>query len=251
MTLEAARLSAVSLTNWHETGDKRMNDTGDTTGGDPGAQAAGQDRGGSPEQDQNRGVCADFPLVLRVRRGDKKAFDLLVLKYQARIMGLISRFLKEPQDVSDVAQEAFIKAYRSLHLFRGDAAFYTWLYRIAVNCAKNHLAQSGRQPVSSRLSCDIDDVSTIDPADEASPEDKLCEAQLSEVLQLTLRQLPEELRAALMLREFDGLSYEQIADVLSCPVGTVRSRIFRGREQLMAAVTRFGRGGGAHRSNAS
>jgi len=176
----------------------------------------------------------DQQLVEMVQQGNKAAFDLLVRKYQNKVLSLISRFVKNQGDVPDVAQEAFIKAYRALPNFRGDSAFYTWLYRIAVNTAKNHLAAQKRRPSSSDL--DIEESEFFDDADKlrdcASPERLLLTNELRDAVINTLEALPEDLRTAISLRELDGLSYEDIANVMECPVGTVRSRIFRAREAL-------------------
>ncbi|OIQ47745.1 MAG: RNA polymerase sigma factor RpoE [Gammaproteobacteria bacterium MedPE] len=176
----------------------------------------------------------DQQLVELVQQGNKAAFDLLVRKYQHKVLNLVSRFVKNQGDVPDVAQEAFIKAYRALPNFRGDSAFYTWLYRIAVNTAKNYLVAQKRRPSSSDI--DIEDGEYFDGGDElregASPERLLLTDELQSVVVATLEKLPEDLRTAITLRELDGLSYEDIANVMECPVGTVRSRIFRAREAL-------------------
>ena len=175
----------------------------------------------------------DQQLVQRAQRGDLRAFDLLVLKYQGRIAALISRYVSDAGEVEDVTQEAFIKAYRALGKFRGDSAFYTWLYRIAANAAKNHLVAKGRRPGADAT---IEDAEGFDEggllSESASPEALAMGEELAEVVESALNELPDELKAALMLREFDGLSYDDIADVLGCPVGTVRSRIFRAREAI-------------------
>ena len=175
----------------------------------------------------------DQQLVQRSQRGDLRAFDLLVLKYQGRIAALVSRYVSDAGEVEDVTQEAFIKAYRALGKFRGDSAFYTWLYRIAANAAKNHLVAKGRRPGADAT---IEDAEGFDEggllSESASPEALAMGEELAEVVESALNELPEELKAALMLREFDGLSYDDIADVLGCPVGTVRSRIFRAREAI-------------------
>ena len=175
----------------------------------------------------------DQKLVQRAQRGDLRAFDLLVLKYQGRISALISRYLSDPGDVEDVTQEAFIKAYRALERFRGDSAFYTWLYRIAANAAKNHLVAKRRRP---RSDASIEDAEAFDEfglnSDSGSPEAIAMGDELVGVVEAAMRALPEELRAALTLRELEGLSYDDIAEVLGCPVGTVRSRIFRAREAI-------------------
>ena len=176
----------------------------------------------------------DQQLVERVQRGDKRAFDLLVLKYQHRILGLVVRFVHDPQEAQDVAQEAFIKAYRALANFRGDSAFYTWLYRIAINTAKNYLVSRGRRPPDSDISAEDAEFFEGDHAlkDNESPERLLLRDEIESTVHRTLQQLPDDLRTALSLREFDGLSYEDIATVMQCPVGTVRSRIFRAREAI-------------------
>jgi RNA polymerase sigma-70 factor, ECF subfamily len=177
----------------------------------------------------------DQQLVERVQRGDKYAFDLLVTKYQRKLGRLISRFVRDPGEAEDVTQEAFIKAYRALPTFRGDSAFYTWLYRIGINTAKNHLlANKRRAPTST-----IFDAEESESFEEASllrevntPENELMSKQVVDVVQKSLQQLPEDLRNALTLREIEGLSYEEIASAMNCPVGTVRSRIFRAREAV-------------------
>lgn len=177
---------------------------------------------------------ADKQLVERVFKGDKHAFDLLVLRYQSRIFGLIGRLIKDPAEVEDVAQEAFIKAYRALPGFRGESAFYTWLYRIAINTAKNHLVSRGRRPPGTDI--DVDDAEFVESQtqleDLAGPEQVLATEDLKRVIDDAIEELPEDLRTAFTLREFGGLSYEEITDIMACPVGTVRSRIFRAREAL-------------------
>ena len=177
---------------------------------------------------------SDKILVERVKNGDKKAFDALVIKYQSRIINLISRFVHNPHDASDVAQEAFIKAYRALPKFRGDSAFYTWLYRIAVNTAKNFLSSGLRQPFDTAV--DFDEMEQIEQSDslreQTTPEHLLLTQELQETIITAIEELPVELRSAITLRELDGLSYEEIATVMECPVGTVRSRIFRAREAV-------------------
>lgn len=177
---------------------------------------------------------SDQQLVARVQAGDKRAFDLLVLKYQHRIAGLVSRFIHDRDEVQDVTQEAFIKAYKALGNFRGDSQFYTWLYRIAINTAKNYLVARKRRPPGQDV--DVSDAMHFDDQsalkDNASPERNMMTQQLQDVVNSSIKDLPEDLRSALTLREFDGLSYEEIADVMSCPVGTVRSRIFRAREAI-------------------
>jgi RNA polymerase sigma-70 factor (ECF subfamily) len=176
----------------------------------------------------------DWQIVQRVQQGDQAAFNLLVKKYQHRITNLISRYVSNHGDVADVAQEAFIKAYRALPGFRGDSAFYTWLYRIAVNSAKNYLVASSRKPPSSDV--DAEDADYFDGSDALkehdSPERLLLSDEIRQVVFDTIENLPDELRTAITLRELDGLSYEEIADVMACPIGTVRSRIFRAREAI-------------------
>jgi RNA polymerase sigma-70 factor (ECF subfamily) len=174
----------------------------------------------------------DHQLVLRVQKGDKRAFDLLVLKYQYKLQAIVSRFVRDADEVADVTQEAFIKAYRALPKFRGDSQFYTWLYRIAINTAKNYLVSKSRRPSSTDI--DVSDAEQFAEneklIDETSPEDFIMTQELGQVIKDSLSQLPEDLRTALTLREFEGMSYEEIAEVMVCPVGTVRSRIFRARE---------------------
>lgn len=176
----------------------------------------------------------DWQIVQRVQQGDQAAFNLLVKKYQHRITNLISRYVSNHGDVADVAQEAFIKAYRALPGFRGDSAFYTWLYRIAVNSAKNYLVSSSRKPPACDV--DVDDAEFFDGSDALkehdSPERLLLSDEIRQMVFDTIENLPEELKTAITLRELDGLSYEEIADVMSCPIGTVRSRIFRAREAI-------------------
>ena len=175
----------------------------------------------------------DQQLVERAQKGDTRAFDLLVLKYQGRVANLVSRYVSNAAEVEDVTQEAFIKAYRALPKFRGDSAFYTWLYRIAANAAKNHLVALGRRPSSDQV---IDEAEQFDlPGklkDHESPDAVLMGMELEQAVNSAIDGLPDELKAALTLREFEGLSYEEIAEILSCPIGTVRSRIFRAREAI-------------------
>lgn len=177
---------------------------------------------------------SDETLVARVQQGDKRAFDLLVLKYQHKIFAVISRFIKDSSEVQDVAQDAFIKAYRALGNFRGESAFYTWIYRIAVNTAKNYLVSKGRRPPAYDI--DAEEAEFFAGAegfrDINTPENEMMKEQLQEVVFNAIEGLPEDLRRALTLREIDGLSYEEIAEEMSCPVGTVRSRIFRAREAV-------------------
>ena len=190
----------------------------------------------------------DQQLVQRSQRGDLRAFDLLVLKYQGRIAALVGRYVSDAGDVEDVTQEAFIKAYRALAKFRGDSAFYTWLYRIAANAAKNHLVAKGRRPGADAT---IEDAEGFDEggllSESASPEALAMGEELADVVESALKELPDELKAALTLREFDGLSYDEIADVLECPVGTVRSRIFRAREAIDQRVKEQISGGSGFR----
>ena len=176
----------------------------------------------------------DQALVIRVQQGDKKAFDLLVLKYQLRLSKLVSRFLRNQSDVPDVVQEAFIKAYRALPNFRGESAFYTWLYRIAINTAKNHLvAQSRKNPANSIDVQDAEDYGASEWLKEfASPEREALASELETTIHQAMGGLPSDLREAITLREIEGLSYEDIAAVMDCPIGTVRSRIFRAREAI-------------------
>lgn len=176
----------------------------------------------------------DKELVESVKNGNKAAFDLLVIKYQQRIINLVSRFVRNHSDALDVTQEAFIKAYRALPNFRGDSAFYTWLYRIAVNTAKNHLAQQSRRP--SGINADIDEVEQFEGetalTENATPERLMQRDQIESTVVNAIEGLPEDLKVAITLREVEGLSYEDIATVMECPIGTVRSRIFRAREAI-------------------
>jgi RNA polymerase sigma-70 factor (ECF subfamily) len=188
---------------------------------------------------------ADQALVERVQQGDSKAFDLLVQKYQSRILKLIARFVRNPADVQDVAQEAFIKAYRALPNFRGESAFYTWLYRIAINTAKNHLVAAGRKTPS--YAVDVQEVEKYDASEwlkeYATPERELLADEIQVTVNNALEGLPPDLREAITLREIEGLSYEDIAQVMDCPIGTVRSRIFRAREAIdekLAAIVDSG-----------
>lgn len=184
------------------------------------------------------GEVSDKQLVQRVQRGDKRAFDMLVIKYQHKVLSIIGRFVSDPSEAMDVAQEAFIKAYRAIGNFRGDAAFYTWIYRIAVNTAKNYLVSRGRRPPASDV--DAGEAEQYSGGeilhDQNTPENQLAREQLETIVFDAIQALPEDLRTAVTLREFDGLSYEEIAEVMDCPVGTVRSRIFRGREAIDKAI---------------
>ncbi|HKQ23814.1 MAG TPA: RNA polymerase sigma factor RpoE [Burkholderiales bacterium] len=177
----------------------------------------------------------DQQLVERAQRGDKQAFELLVVKYQRKLGRLLSRFIRDPAEVEDVAQEAFIKAYRALPSFRGDSAFYTWLYRIGINTAKNYLVAMGRRaPTTTEF--DSEEAENFEDGDQLrdlnTPEAELMTRQIAATVNQTMEELPEELRTAITLREIEGMSYEDIANVMNCPIGTVRSRIFRARETI-------------------
>ncbi len=176
----------------------------------------------------------DQQLVDKVQRGDKDAFNLLVVRYQHKVMHLVGRYVKSSGDVADVTQEAFIKAYRALPSFRGDSAFYTWLYRIAVNTAKNYLVSQGRKPPGSDIDAQEADYYDGGEAlhDNSTPERSLLSSEIEATLFRVVEKLPDDLRMAITLREMEGLSYEEIAAVMECPVGTVRSRIFRAREAI-------------------
>ena len=177
----------------------------------------------------------DQQLVARAQRGEKHAFELLVAKYQRRLLRLISRLVRDPAEAEDVAQEAFIKAYRALPQFRGDAAFYTWLYRIGVNTAKNFLVSQGRHAPTSTEK-DAEEAETFEDGEQLrdinTPESLLMSRQVAGAVNVAMERLPEELRTAVTLREIEGLSYDEIAEVMNCPIGTVRSRIFRAREAI-------------------
>jgi RNA polymerase sigma-70 factor (ECF subfamily) len=177
----------------------------------------------------------DQQLVERAQRGDKQAFGLLVTKYQRKLARLLSRFIRDPGEVEDVAQEAFIKAYRALPSFRGDSAFYTWLYRIGINAAKNYLVAMGRRAPTT-TEHDAEDAESFEDGDQLrdinTPENMLMSKQVATVVNTAMNELPEELRTAITLREIEGLSYEEIAEIMNCPIGTVRSRIFRAREAI-------------------
>jgi RNA polymerase sigma-70 factor (ECF subfamily) len=178
---------------------------------------------------------SDLGLVRRVQRGERGAYDLLVLKYQHKVVKLVMRYLRDPADAEDVAQEAFIKAYRALPQFRGDSAFYTWLYRIAINTAKNALAARDRNPVSYELDMQSnDDTSDVISRlrDPETPEGLALTEEIRDTVNQAIESLPEDLRTAIVLRELEGLSYEEISASMDCPVGTVRSRIFRAREAI-------------------
>lgn len=178
----------------------------------------------------------DQQLVEQVQRGNKRAFDMLVIKYQRRLARLLSRFIRDPAEVEDITQETFIKAYRALPSFRGDSAFYTWLYRIGVNTAKNFLVSQGRKLPATVNGFGTEEMENFDGADQLrevnTPESELMGKQVAQTVNQALAALPEELRTAIILREIEGLSYEEIADIMNCPIGTVRSRIFRAREAV-------------------
>jgi RNA polymerase sigma-70 factor (ECF subfamily) len=179
-------------------------------------------------------IGTDQSLVERVQNGDKKAFDLLVLKYQHRIIKLVSRYVRDQADALDIAQEAFLKAYRALPNFRGDSAFYTWLYRIAINTAKNHVVSLSRRPREVDISNEDGEQTELDRAQKelATPDALLQTEEIQATIIRTIDELPEDLKTAITLRELEGMSYEEIASVMSCPIGTVRSRIFRAREAI-------------------
>ena len=181
---------------------------------------------------------SDKKLVKRVQRGDKGAFDLLVLKYQHKIVNLVMRYVRDPELALDITQEAFIKAYRALPRFRGDSAFYTWMYRIAVNTAKNHLAAQRRRPMNVEL--DFQDPDQYDLhaqlKETDTPEAISLSNELKETVEHAIAALPEDLRTAIILRELEGMSYEEIAQTMECPVGTVRSRIFRARDAISKKI---------------
>jgi RNA polymerase sigma-70 factor (ECF subfamily) len=181
----------------------------------------------------------DQQLVERAQRGDKRAFDLLVTKYQRKLGRLLSRFIRDPAEVEDVAQEAFIKAYRALPSFRGDSAFYTWLYRIGINTAKNYLVALGRRaPTVTEF--DADEAESFEDGEQLrdinTPESMLMSKEIGSTVNAAMEDLPEDLRTAITLREIEGLSYEEIASIMNCPIGTVRSRIFRAREAIAARL---------------
>ena len=181
----------------------------------------------------------DQQLVERAQRGDKRAFDLLVSKYQRKLGRLLSRFIRDPAEVEDVAQEAFIKAYRALPSFRGDSAFYTWLYRIGINTAKNYLVALGRRaPTVTEF--DSEEAESFEDGEQLrdinTPESVLMSKEIGSTVNAAMEDLPEDLRTAITLREIEGLSYEEIASIMNCPIGTVRSRIFRAREAIAARL---------------
>jgi RNA polymerase sigma-70 factor, ECF subfamily len=176
----------------------------------------------------------DEELVARAQMGDKRAFDLLVVKYQQKVANLIARYMRDSSEVQDVTQEAFLKAYRALPRFRGDSAFYTWLYRIAINTVKNHLVAQGRRPPGDDLEAEVAEQMDMGGRlrEHATPERELLTDEIARTVQAALDDLPDDLRTAIVLREIEGMSYEEIADAMECPIGTVRSRIFRAREAI-------------------
>ena len=184
------------------------------------------------------GESTDKELVKRVQKGDKGAFDLLVLKYEQKIVNLVMRYVRDPEQALDISQEAFIKAYRALPRFRGDSAFYTWLYRIAVNTAKNYLAAQRRRPMDIELDLQDQEQYGLHAKlkETDTPEAVSMSDEMRETLERAIEALPDDLRTAIILRELDGMSYEEIAQTMDCPVGTVRSRIFRAREAISKKV---------------
>jgi len=195
---------------------------------------------------QESSDTGDLSLVRRVQRGDKSAFDLLVRKYQHKVVKLVMRYMRDPADAEDVAQEAFIKAYRALPQFRGDSAFYTWLYRIAINTAKNAIVSRGRSPIDYDLDLQNPEESYEAQsrlADTATPEALVLTEEIRSIVNAAIGALPEDLRTAIVLRELEGMSYEEIAASMDCPVGTVRSRIFRAREAIDRKLAEVFEGG--------
>ena len=205
-----------------------------TEADDAGPGARGKADTDAAEQARMSEAQVDQMLVERVQKGDKRAFDLLINKYQHRIVSLVSRYVGDQADAMDVAQEAFIKAYRAIDRFRGDSAFYTWLYRIAINTAKNHLVASSRRPPGDDVDAQEAEQFGADSGlkEYATPERMALSSELATTIQAAIDELPEELRTAIVLRELDGLSYEEIAAAMDCPIGTVRSRIFRARDAI-------------------
>jgi len=188
----------------------------------------------SAEYSRMSNESTDKELVKRVQKGDKGAFDLLVLKYEQKIVNLVMRYVRDPEQALDISQEAFIKAYRALPRFRGDSAFYTWLYRIAVNTAKNYLAAQRRRPMDIELDLQEQEQYGLHAKlkETDTPETVTMSHELQETLERAIESLPDDLRTAIILRELDGMSYEEIAQTMDCPVGTVRSRIFRARDAI-------------------
>ncbi|SKA69894.1 RNA polymerase sigma-70 factor, ECF subfamily [Thiothrix eikelboomii] len=176
----------------------------------------------------------DLELVQRVQAGDKKSFDVLVLKYQHKVINLVMRYMHDPDTAQDVAQESFIKAYRGLKNFRGESAFYTWLYRIAINTAKNHLVSQGRRAPTNDIDADEAEQFEGESAlkEYATPENEMLRDEIQTMVSQAIDALPDDLRTAIVLRELEGMSYEEIAEAMDCPIGTVRSRIFRARESI-------------------
>ncbi|TXH69705.1 MAG: RNA polymerase sigma factor RpoE [Thiothrix sp.] len=176
----------------------------------------------------------DLELVQRVQAGDKKSFDVLVLKYQHKVINLVMRYMHDPDTAQDVAQEAFIKAYRGLKNFRGESAFYTWLYRIAINTAKNHLVSQGRRAPTNDIDADEAEQFEGESAlkEYGTPENEMLRDEIQSIVSNAIDALPDDLRTAIVLRELEGMSYEEIAEAMDCPIGTVRSRIFRARESI-------------------
>ena len=177
----------------------------------------------------------DLELVRRVQRGERQAFDILVRKYQYKVVKLVARYVSDPSEALDVTQETFLKAYRAIRKFRGDSAFYTWLYRIAINTAKNYLVAQSRRPLETDIDAQIEPAEGPGPLslrDNATPEHLLLRDEIEATVFSAIEALPEDLRTAITLRELEGLSYEEIAQAMGCPVGTVRSRIFRAREAI-------------------
>jgi RNA polymerase sigma-70 factor (ECF subfamily) len=177
---------------------------------------------------------SDQQLVQRAQAGDRRAFDLLVLKYQQKVASLIGRYIREPSEVLDVTQDAFLKAYRALNGFRGESAFYTWLYRIAVNTVKNHLVAQGRRPPGGDVDAELAEQLDLGERlrETGTPERHALTDEIARTVQDALDALPDDLRTAIVLRELEGMSYEEIANAMECPIGTVRSRIFRAREAI-------------------
>ncbi len=192
----------------------------------------------SAAYDRMSSESTDKELVKRVQKGDKGAFDLLVLKYEQKIVNLVMRYVRDPEQALDISQEAFIKAYRALPRFRGDSAFYTWLYRIAVNTAKNYLAAQRRRPMDIELDLQDQEQYGLHAKlkETDTPEAVSMSDEMRETLERAIEALPDDLRTAIILRELDGMSYEEIAQTMDCPVGTVRSRIFRAREAISKKV---------------
>lgn len=223
------------------TGEARMRPSAGTRGGAASAVARPFAAAQTEPAPVNQGKVlmsdreVDQQLVERAQAGDKRAFELLVIKYQRKVERLLSRLIRDQAEIEDVTQEAFIKAYRALANFRGDSAFYTWLYRIAVNTAKNYLMSQGRRAPTS-TGYDAEEAEGFEDAtglrDIATPDAQLMSKQIAQIVNATIDKLPEELRTAITLREIEGLSYEEIAQIMDCPIGTVRSRIFRAREAV-------------------